>query len=256
MIISQDSKSVTIQVTDTINSFLRNKRIFTDLRRRPGDRWKLGEKLKINKDLVIEPYTGFLRGVFLCKMGAFSYTRSHLPDNFVAGRYCSIGENLSIPGPRHLIEAISTSPVFDTINFSLLQAAVDDGDGVITERLPSVQKDAPVIGNDVWIGSDVVIMPGIKVGDGAVLAANAVVVKDVGDYEIVGGNPARLIKYRFGEEIINRLKEAQWWNYSIEQIKYMRAGDPERFLDDLESSNISEWHPGWIPIWPELKIIM
>jgi len=75
------------------------------------------------------------------------------------------------------------------------------------------------IGNDVWIGWGATIMSGISIGDGAVIAANSTVVKNVAPYSIVGGNPARHLKFRFNDEIISLLLELKWWEFSIEEIK-------------------------------------
>lgn len=74
------------------------------------------------------------------------------------------------------------------------------------------------IGNDVWIGCQTIIMPGVIIGDGAVIGAGSVITKNVDDYEVVAGNPARHIRYRFSKEQISALKKIQWWNWSIEKI--------------------------------------
>ncbi|EEK50571.1 Virginiamycin A acetyltransferase [Bacillus cereus ATCC 10876] len=79
-------------------------------------------------------------------------------------------------------------------------------------------KGDTVIGNDVWIGMDTTIMPGIKIGDGAIIAAKSVVTRDVAPYTIVGGNPANKIKERFSNEIIQELLQIQWWHFDIEKI--------------------------------------
>jgi len=84
------------------------------------------------------------------------------------------------------------------------------------EQLPF--KGDTVIGNDVWIGQYVTIMPGIKIGDGAIIAANSTVVKNVEPYTIYGGNPAKLIKKRFSDEKIEFLLKIQWWNWDEEKI--------------------------------------
>ena len=76
-----------------------------------------------------------------------------------------------------------------------------------------------IIGNDVWIGSNVTIMSGIQIGDGAVIAANSMVVKDIAAYEIWGGNPAKKLKMRFSDEIIKSLLKLKWWEWKVEVIK-------------------------------------
>lgn len=75
-----------------------------------------------------------------------------------------------------------------------------------------------IIGNDVWIGYEALIMPGVKIGDGAVIGTRAVVTKDVEPYTIVGGNPAKIIRKRFDDATIEKLLEIQWWNWEIEKI--------------------------------------
>lgn len=79
-------------------------------------------------------------------------------------------------------------------------------------------KGDTVIGNDVWIGRGATIMPGVKIGNGAVIGSMAVVAKDVPDYAIVAGNPARIIRYRFDQETIDFLNDLEWWDFSDEQI--------------------------------------
>ena len=81
------------------------------------------------------------------------------------------------------------------------------------------RKKDTVIGNDVWIGYDATIMPGVTIGDGAIIGTRAVVTKDVGPYEIVGGNPAQVIRKRFDEKTIDFLLKLQWWSWSIENIR-------------------------------------
>ena len=90
-----------------------------------------------------------------------------------------------------------------------------------------------VIGNDVWIGEHVLILPGVQIGDGAVIAAGSVVTKNVSDYEIVGGVPARHIRNRFTDERIRELKRIKWWDWPLDKIK-------ENY-QLLQSSNIDEF---------------
>ncbi len=101
-------------------------------------------------------------------------------------------------------------------------------------------KGDTIIGNDVWVGMDTVIMPGINIGDGAIVAAKSVITKDVEPYTIVGGNPAQKIKERFPEQIINKLLEIQWWDLNIEiisdHIDVIVNGDIEK-LEKLKNHN-------------------
>jgi acetyltransferase-like isoleucine patch superfamily enzyme len=126
------------------------------------------------------------------------------------GSFCSIAGNINIYlGGNHRTEWITTYP-FGHIN----QDKFNTFNGV---GHPKTNGNV-VIGNDVWIGGNVTIMSGIKIGDGAVIANNSHVVKDVEPYSIVGGNPAKLIKYRFSEEQISKLLKIAWWNWSDDKI--------------------------------------
>jgi acetyltransferase-like isoleucine patch superfamily enzyme len=147
------------------------------------------------------------------KIGAYSYIRSN--SNLMAvsqiGRFCSIGRNVVIgQDPRnHPVTWVSTSPMFNS--------------GYDSQVTPSE------IGNDVWIGHNAVIFAGVKIGNGAVIGMNAVVTKDVPDYTIVAGNPAKQIKKRFDADTINLLQESSWWEYDITELKSYDFSDPVRF---------------------------
>ena len=101
---------------------------------------------------------------------------------------------------------------------------------------PNPEKDDPVIKHDVWIGMSAAIMPGLTIGTGAVVAARSVVTRSVKPYEIVGGNPARVIKMRFPEEIVARLLASKWWEYRFTDLEKFDLGNPERFLDSFEKA--------------------
>ncbi|MBR3525825.1 MAG: CatB-related O-acetyltransferase [Lachnospiraceae bacterium] len=136
------------------------------------------------------------------------------------GRYCSIGADVHVVRGQHPSrDWVSTSPCF----YSLLnQSGFSYAEQQLFEEfrwLDEGKKYCVEIGNDVWIGSHALIMEGVRIGNGAIIAAGAVVVKDVPDYAIVGGNPAKLIRYRFGEEEIAYLKELRWWDKDPALIK-------------------------------------
>lgn len=132
-------------------------------------------------------------------------------DKLIIGNYCSIGSGavfMMAGNQGHKNNWISTFPFFyqDDNKF------VDAQDGF--ERLGDT-----IIGNDVWIGSEAMILGGVTVGDGAIIASRAVVTKNVAPYSIVGSNPAKHIRYRFSECEIDQLLAMKWWDWSDEKIK-------------------------------------
>ncbi len=92
-----------------------------------------------------------------------------------------------------------------------------------------------IFGNDVWVGSLAVVKRGLTIGDGAIIAGGSVVVKDVPPYAIVGGVPAKVLKYRFDDEIIERLMKLQWWDMSVEDLKDISFDNIEKAVEELES---------------------
>ncbi|MCL1473194.1 Vat family streptogramin A O-acetyltransferase [Argonema antarcticum] len=139
------------------------------------------------------------------------YHYPFIGDKLIIDKFCAIAKNVKfiMNGANHKISGFSTYP------FNIF------GNG--WERVKPELSELPfkgdtVIGNDVWIGYEAVIMPGVKIGDGAIIAAKSVVTKDVKPYTIVGGNPAQVIRQRFADEIINVLLEIAWWNWDIEKI--------------------------------------
>jgi virginiamycin A acetyltransferase len=138
----------------------------------------------------------------------------HFPfigDQLIIGKFCALsrGVKFIMNGANHKMSGFSTYP------FEIF------GQG--WERITPQPEEYPfkgntVIGNDVWIGYEAVIMPGIKIGDGAIIATKSVVTKEVQPYTIVGGNPASVIRRRFSDEIIQDLLEIAWWNWDVEKI--------------------------------------
>ncbi len=131
-------------------------------------------------------------------------------DKLIIGKFCMIASNVTfiMNGANHLTDALTTYPF--AIFGNGWQNAMDG------KAYPN--KGDLVIGNDVWIGYNATIMAGVTIGDGAIIATNATVVKDVAAYSIVGGNPAAEIKKRFDDDSIRRLLEIEWWNWDIEKI--------------------------------------
>lgn len=149
-------------------------------------------------------------------------------DRLIIGKFCSIacGAKFLFNSANHALRSLSnyTFPLFFEewgLNKRNVASAWDNKGDII-------------IGNDVWIGYEAVIMAGVHIGDGAVIAARAVVTKDVPPYTIVGGTPARKIRMRFEEETIAKLQQIQWWNWPVEKIRrslpYIMEGTVDRLI--------------------------
>ncbi len=135
------------------------------------------------------------------------YLFDHMEDKLIIGKFCQIasGVRFIMNGSAHSLDGASTYP-FKMMN----------GWGHVSMNVTS--KGDTVIGNDVWIGNNVTFMPGVKVGDGAIIGTNSLVTKDVKPYTIVGGNPAKIIRKRFDDETIKFLLTLRWWDWDIEKI--------------------------------------
>ena len=167
-----------------------------------------------------------------CAVGRCTYGYEELLSEFPMackiGRYCSINGTARIWN-NHSVDMVTTHPILDHRKFYSKESAKSRK--IYMEKYGNYHNNAefesspirdnrPVeIGNDVWIGANVIILPGVKIGDGAILAAGAVVTKDVEPYAIVGGVPAKIIKYRFSKERIKSFLRIKWWEWSIEKIE-------------------------------------
>jgi virginiamycin A acetyltransferase len=154
------------------------------------------------------------------------YHFDFIGDKLIIGKFCMIASDVKfiMNGANHLTNAISSYPF---AIFGEDWASAMDG-----KSYPN--KGNTEIGNDVWIGFNATIMPGIKIGDGAIIASNATVTKDVEAYSIVGGNPAKEIKKRFTKEQTEKLIEIKWWDWDLEKItanvQKLTSGDIDNLL--------------------------
>jgi acetyltransferase-like isoleucine patch superfamily enzyme len=159
---------------------------------------------------------------------------SHGPEKLIIGKYTSIGGGVVIVLVGHLPEYVSTYP------FALHRKFWPSVPiGVVDQK----GKGDIVIGNDVWIGHGATIMPGVKIGDGAIVGGQSVVTKDIPPYAIAVGNPARLVRYRFDDEVIKELLEIKWWLWSDEKVdKFLPlilSDDIKAFIAVAKSSGSS-----------------
>ncbi|MDL2212733.1 CatB-related O-acetyltransferase [Bacteroides sp. OttesenSCG-928-D19] len=179
-----------------------------------------------NPNIVIGDYTiynDFVGDPTLFEKNNVLYHYPINKDRLIIGKFCSIacGAKFIFNSANHTLRSLSnyTFPLFYE-EWGLEKANVTDAWD---------NKGDIVIGNDVWIGYEAVIMAGIHIGDGAVIGARAVVTKDVAPYTIVGGVPAKEIRKRFDDETVARLLKLQWWNWPIDKIRetipYITDGD-------------------------------
>lgn len=162
--------------------------------------------------------------VYRSKIGKYSYVgRNSFITNAEIGNFCSIAGNVNIGGTGHPIEWVSTSSTFHK------------WENILKKNFSKHEYDifkTTIIGNDVWIATNAMIKAGVTISDGAVIGMGAVVTKNIGPYEVWGGNPARLIKKRFDDETINALLKTQWWNMEEKELEYYAQyfNDPKEFL--------------------------
>lgn len=168
----------------------------------------------VRGDCKFGEFSQILRGCTIvdASLGRFTYVNAgsivHLCE---IGAFCSIGQGVKLGGfGRHPMH-VSTHPAF---------FRPDDQSFPVLNSIPShVNYEQVSIGNDVWIGDRAMVMGGVAIGTGAVIAAGAVVTKDVGPYEIVGGVPASRIRYRIPQELISRMLATNWWDWEIEKLR-------------------------------------
>ena len=152
-------------------------------------------------------------------------------DKLIIGRFCQIasGAKFIMNGANHRTDGFSTYPF---VAFGQGWA------GHFDEEATFPYKGDTVIGNDVWLGFKALLMPGVSVGDGAIIAARSVVVDDVPPYAVVAGNPARIVRMRFDDKTISALLKVRWWDWSIEKITQNIKAISQADLKALEDAMI------------------
>lgn len=175
-------------------------------------------------------------------VGAFSYFGGGCVFQSAAiGRYCSVADNVQIGLGQHPADALTTSILawrtgVEALNFEEHLRQAQPG---WTRALPLMPYHATAfttIGNDVWIGCNAYLKDGVTIGDGAIIGAHAVVTRDVPPYAIVAGSPARILRYRFDDQTIERLLALQWWDYNILDVADMDPGDISSAIGTMEEA--------------------
>lgn len=160
------------------------------------------------------------------QMGRYSYMgKNNSVANTSIGSFCSIASYCAIGGGAHPLDMVSTSPVFY------------GGKNVFGQNFGTIEAEinkSVIIGNDVWIGEGVFINDGITVGDGAIIGAHSVVTHDIPAYAVVAGAPAKVLRYRFSEDEVQKLIELKWWDWPEEKLKQQgnRFASIEEILGD------------------------
>jgi len=188
----------------------------------------IGRKITFEKRVKIERGSN----IFSEKIGRYTYIgRNCFIDKStkIIGRFCSIANGVTLGVGNHPIDWVSTHAIAFNKKYGFVKT---------NNFLNSSKKDCK-IGNDVWIGTNAIIIAGVTVGDGAIIGANAFVNKDVEPYSIVVGTPAKHIRYRFDQETVKKLLEIKWWNWDDLQIQecitIMKS--PDKFINSALKKN-------------------
>ncbi|TXN38872.1 CatB-related O-acetyltransferase [Methylobacterium sp. WL7] len=222
-----------IRATPQTIEYLNDHRISMSSERDQGV--DVGDILEFAHSCEIEPYVGIYAGKSLCSIGFQTYSNSTLNPHITIGRYCSIGPDVTYPIYRHPLEYISTSPFTHELNpRGQVIRVMRDMRPSYANIYPNPQKPPPKIGHDVWVGAASLIAAGVTLGTGCVVASGSVVTQSVPAYQIVGGNPAQIIRPRFPREIISRLLASEWWRYNFLDFDGLDLSNPNNFCRSFE----------------------
>lgn len=252
VILSENEHTFTFRVNDQL------LRLFDDWRiriaaARPGD------ALSASKVWPIQKYVGLHCGHSIPQIGSWSYSFSIFEPQMAIGRYCAIALSVGVIGPEHPWHWAMTSDMGYQPSLVAASARKDFGKPEVAPYINHHQafRPMPRIHNDVWIGQGVLIKRNVTIGHGAVIAAGAVVTKDVPPYAIVGGTPAKIIRYRFHETMIRRFLDLAWWDYAEPDFYGFPINNPERFLgmfeDAVAAGKMEKWRPNTPTLYDVIK---
>lgn len=212
------------------------------------DRPASDDIISFNSSLALENYTCFAHGNNICTMGSYTYSISPLLPELVVGRYCSIARGLEFFSAGHPVDHVSLSPfTYGHREDFIFRKPFKDKNLKFSNSI-YIGKGGfndVIIGNDCWIGQNVTIKFGCKIGDGAIVAANSLVTKDVPPYAVVGGIPAKVIKYRFNDDLIEKFKKLKWWEYDVTDLNGLPFEDPNKFIEEfqLRVKSLKKYNP-------------
>lgn len=206
------------------------------------------DKIKFLSDLKIEPYTQIVsNGGLLYTCGSFSYSLgARLPLTTQIGRYCSIAPCTAFSPGRHDMKRFTTSPI--ALSNPTEIGIFAEGNNLLNRTDFHEIRSPIVIENDVWIGKDVLIKPGVRIGNGAVIGERTIVTHDVEPYSIVAGSPGIIRKTRFTDNEIVALLECEWWKYHYQDFRGINGHDEikvflEKFNELKALGKIKPYHP-------------
>lgn len=191
----------------------------------------IDEDCTFSLDSTVGNNSHILKGAIInhSKIGSFTYLGCNtLVQNATIGNYCSISHDVILGLGTHPLGFFSTSPIFYKVN-NTFKIQLTEEDIFIDEYKPII------IGSDVWIGARAIVLDGVTVGHGAVLAAGTIVTKDVPPYAIMGGVPGKLIRYRFSENVRNELLGTKWWENDAKDVYKERYNLNEICLKENEN---------------------
>lgn len=202
----------------------------------------------IAKPTVIESNVTIGRGLYeIDFIGAYTFFsgRNTVMQNVASvGRFCSIATNIISGQVEHPTDFLCAAPMFTGTSvpgsgsldfYNANRAMADKAAAALAESMAG-RIDKIVIGNDVWIGEGAFIRSGVRIGDGAIVAARAVVTRDVPPYAIVGGSPARIIRYRFDPDVIADLLNLEWWKYGVSAVTGADFTDIRSAIDTIAAN--------------------
>ncbi|ALR20659.1 hypothetical protein ATN00_10450 [Sphingobium baderi] len=220
--------------------------------------YREGEEITLKGPISLEPFASMSGRKGFSNCGAFSYLHSALGSGANVGRYCSIAPYSRLIGNELPLDRISTHPFACREYYTRWMGRTFEVEAEVPPFENTIRGPL-VIQDDAWIGNATLLRGGVTIGYGAVVAAGAVVVRDVPPFAIVGGSPAKVIKYRFDEATIARILDMAWWRYHVRDLVGLDVTDIHAFLDGLqkriESGEIEEYRPARIDLATAIREI-